>query len=145
MVMQSKKGVEACKQAAQLVQGNSDEFGRFRSDVEATHLLACFYQRKISAAIHFVAYQRKQQPEDSQEVVRLLYKSVEYYRELVRNTDRAYKIANDMRNDIPFPFHPPTGIAPLKANSIPHLPHWRDFLPVFEAELDQYRKLLETR
>ena len=142
MVAQGGKAVAACQQAQPLVEKNADEFARLCSDVRAISLIALFYHTKIDAAIRMVAYQTNRKAEDSQEVVRLLTKSVEDYRELVKTTEHSYKVANDIRNDIPFPFFPPTGMAPMSSIAIPRWPHWKDFLPVFEAELEVYRKLL---
>jgi hypothetical protein len=142
MVTRGKQAVEACQKARGLVEKNADEFARLCADFEATDLIARFYQLKIDAGMHFVAYQRKQQMAESREVLRLLRESVEIYRELANKTEHSYSVANDIRNDIPFPFHPPTGMAPMRPNSIPRRPHWKDFLPVFEAELEQYQKLL---
>jgi hypothetical protein len=101
-----------------------------------------FYQAKVEAAIRFVAYQKTRDSAQAKRVLESLAESVSIYRELAGKTDKAYAIANDIRNDMPFPFYPPTGIAPLESHGIPHLPHWRDFLVVFEAELDTYRRLL---
>ena len=143
MVQQARVAVEACQRAGPIVERNKDEFSRIETDVEATQLIAQFYQAKISAAIHFAAYQKYQRPDDREMTLQLLAKSVQQYRELVAKTDKAYKVADDIRNDIPFPFHPPTGFAPLRPESIPRRPHWRDFLPVFEKEYELYSNLLK--
>jgi hypothetical protein len=142
MVRNAQAAVEACERAQVLVEKNGAEFARLRADIEATLLIAQFYQIRIEAAIVYVAYQNSANPSEARKVIDLLGRSLEYYRELVKKTDQAYPAANDIRCDIPFPFHPPTGLAPLKGNSIPRLGHWRDLLPVFEAELEMYRGLL---
>lgn len=141
MVSYGARGVELIHEAAPQVEKNREEFERLRVDFEATSLIAQIYQAKVDAAVHFVAYQLHPTPENSARVLDSLEKSVDRYRQLVATTDDAYPAANDIRNDIPFPFHP-SSTAPI-ANSIPRLPNWRDFLPVFEAELETYRRLLE--
>jgi hypothetical protein len=141
MVRNGKAAVEACKKAQALVEKNGDEFARLRIDFEATFLIAQFYQAKIEAAVHYVAYQNSRDAAEGRKVIDLLGRSLEHYRELVRITDKPYPAANDIRNDIPFPFHPPS-LAVANGNSIPRLPHWRDLLPVFESELEMYKGLL---
>jgi hypothetical protein len=145
MVSDARRAVELCNKAQPLVEKNGDEFSRLRTDFEATLLIAQFYQAKVDASVHYVAYQMSRNPAEGGMVIDLLGRSLEFYRELVRKTDKAYPTANDISNDIPFPFHPPTGIAPPQANSFPRLAHWRDILPVFEAEFQLYRSLLEVR
>lgn len=140
MVNRGAQAVELVRKAGPLVGKNKEEFGRLKVDFEATSLIAQIYEAKINAALHFVAYQLDPTPENVIRVLSFLEKSVGYYRQLVAKTVSAYPVANDIRNDIPFPFHPPS--VPADANSVPHLPHWRDFLPVFEAELELYRNLL---
>ena len=141
MVRNGKAAVEACERAQALVEMNGDEFARLRTDFEATFLIAQFYQAKIDAAVHYVAYQNSRDPAEGRKVIDLLGRSLEYYRELARITYRPYAAANDITNDIPFPFHPPA-VKVGYVNSIPRLPHWRDILPVFEAELEMYKGLL---
>jgi hypothetical protein len=140
MVSHGARGVELIQKATPLVDKSKDEFDRLRLDCEATSLIAQIYQAKVDAAVHFVAYQLHPTPQNAARVLSSLEKSVDRYRQLVAKTNNAYPVANDIRNDIPFPFHP-SSTSPY-ANSIPHLPHWRDFLPVFEAELEVYRRLL---
>jgi len=140
MVNHGARGVELIRKAAPAVKKNKEEFDRLQIDVEATSLIAQIYQAKVDAAVHFVAYQFHPTPQNSAKVISSLEKSVDRYRRLVARTNNAYPVANDIRNDIPFRFNPPS--TPPAANSIPRLPHWRDFLPVFEAELEVYRRLL---
>ncbi len=140
MVSHGAQGVDLIRKAAPAVEKNKEEFDRLQVDVEATSLIAQIYQAKVDAAVHFVAYQLRPTPENEAKVISALEKSVDHYRLLVAKTNDAYPAANDIRNDIPFPFNPPS-TSPA-ANSIPRLPHWRDFLPVFEAELEVYRHLL---
>ena len=142
MVTNAQEAAEACRRAGSLVELNREELERLVADVEATRFIARFYQSKVEAAIRFVAYQKTPESAKAKQVLESLEESVSIYRELARTTENAYPIANDIRNDMPFPFYPPTGIAPLESHGIPHLPHWRDFLVVFEAELDTYRKLI---
>jgi len=141
MVSHGARGVELIRKAAPHVEKSKEEFDRLRVDFEATSLIAQIYQAKVDAAVHFVAYQLHSTPQNIARVLSSLEKSVALYRQLVAKTDDAYPAANDIRNDIPFPFHPPS-TAP-SANSIPRLPNWRDFLPVFEAELEVYQRLLK--
>jgi len=141
MVTNAQAAVEACEKAQGRVETNSNEVALLRTDFEATSLIAKFYQAKIDAALHYVAYQNSRDPAEGRKVIDLLGRSVEYYRELVRITDQPYPAANDISNDIPFPFHPPSLVVE-RGNSLPRLPHWRDLLPVFEAELEMYRGLL---
>jgi hypothetical protein len=141
MVTNGKAAVEACEKAQARVEKNGDELVRLRTDFEATSLIAKFYQAKTDAAWHYVAYQNSRDPAEGRKAIDLLGRSVEYYRELVRITDQAYPAANDISNDIPFPFHPPSLSVP-RVTSLPRLPHWRDFLLVFEAELEMYKGLL---
>jgi len=141
MVKDGKAAVEACEEAQALIEKNGDEFARIRTDLEATYLMAQFYQIRIDAAVHYAAYQERRDPSEGTKVLELLDRSLEYYRKLVSITDKAYAAANDIRNDIPFPFHPPT-FAVDNGNSLPRRPHWRDFLPVFESEREMYKGLL---
>ncbi len=140
MVRYGARGVELIRKAAPRVENSQEEFRRLQVDFEATSLIAQVYQAKVDAAVRFVAYQFHPTPENAAKVLSLLEESVDRYRELVARTSKAYPVANDIRNDIPFPFSP-ASIAPVR-NAIPHLPNWRDFLPVFEAELATYRRLL---
>lgn len=142
MVSNGQRGVEMIRKARPSVKSQQDEFDRLQADCEATFLIAQVYRDKIESAIIFLAYQLNPSSETRAKVLNALEKSVGRYRELVAKTTGRYRVANDIRNDIPFPFHPASTQA--QGNSIPHLPHWRDFLPVFEAELELYRKLLET-
>jgi hypothetical protein len=140
MVSNGARGVELIQKAAPLVEKNKEEFDRLQVDFEATSLIAQIYRARVDAAVRFVAYQLHPTPEKGAQVLSSLEKSVDCYRQLVAKTNSAYPVANDISNDIPFPFRPPS-VSP-HANSIPHLPHWRNFLPVFEAELEVYRRLL---
>lgn len=140
MVSHGAQGVDLIHKAAPQVEKNKEEFARLQVDFEATGLIAQIYHDRVDAAVHFVAYQLHATRENAARVLSSLEKSVAHYRQLVAKTDDAYPAANDIRNDIPFPFHPPSTVP--SANSIPRLPNWRDFLPVFEAELEVYRQLL---
>jgi hypothetical protein len=142
MVRQAEKAMASCRAARPLVEGNHEEFERLATDVEATLLVARFYQAKVGAAIRYVAYQKTREAGRAKRALESLSDSVSIYRELVSKTEKAYPVANDIRNDMPFPFYPPTGIAPLEPHGIPRLPHWRDFLLVFDAELEMYQRLL---
>jgi hypothetical protein len=143
MVQQARSAVEACHKAGTLVEENQEEFARLQTDIEATLSIAQFYQAKIDAAIHFVRYQEGQKAEERDMTLQLLGKSVQYYRDLVAKADNAYITPNDIRNDIPFPFHPPYGMSPLEPTSIPRRPHWRDFLAVFEKEYEIYSSVMK--
>ncbi len=142
MVSHGRKAMEFMRAAEPLLGRGKDEFSRLRTDIKATLLIAEFYHAKLEAAVHFVAYQMKGESHEKIQFLELMTESVDYYRQLVNSTDRAYAIANDIQNDIPFPFHPSALSRPLLPNSIPHLPHWRDFLPVFESELEVYKRIL---
>ena len=141
MVRNGVRAVEACQKARVGVENGAEEFARLRTDFEAISLIAKFYQSKVDAALHYGAYQRSRDSAEGKMVVHSLGRSLEYYRELVRITDQAYPAANDISNDIPFPFHPPS-LMVEQGNSLPRLPHWRDLLPVFESEREMYRRLL---
>jgi len=141
MVRNGKAAAEACERAQALVEKNGEEFTRLRTDFQATYLIAQFYQAKIDAAVHYVAYQNRPDPAEGRKVIDLLDRSLEFYRQLVRITEQPYPVANDITNDIPFPFHHPS-IKRKRGNSLPRLPHWRDLLPVFESELEMYKGLL---
>ena len=143
MVQQARSAVEACHKAGPLVEKNQEEFARLQTDIEATLSIAQFYQAKIDAAIHFVRYQTSQKAEDRDMTLQLLGKSVQYYRDLVAKADAAYVTPNDIRNDIPFPFHPPNGMSPMQPTSIPRRPHWRDFLVVYEKEYEIYSSVMK--
>lgn len=140
MVNNGARGVASIHSAARQVERNKEEFYRLQADFEATSFIAQIYQAKVEAAVHFAAYQLNPTTQNGVKVISDLERSVDLYRRLVARTNAAYPAANDIKNDIPFPFHPPF-IAP-DSNSIPRLPNWQDFLPVFEAELKLYRDLL---
>lgn len=140
MVMHGVQAVESVQKAGPLVTNSNEEFARLKTDFEATSLIAQIYEAKVNAAIQLVAYQLNPTPEVAAQVLVLFKRSVDCYRRLVAKTINAYAVANDIRNDIPFPFHPPS--VPPDVNSIPHLPNWQDLLPVFEAEVALYGRLL---
>ena len=134
----AKSAVTAIEAAAPHVTKNREEFARLRNDMHCVQALSENYAFKAEAALAVLRYQHSHDIKDMEQARTLLAASLEQYRKLTALTKDTYRFANTMQTSqrrIPVP----GGKDGQPANY-----HWTQLLPVYEAELTDFDKQLET-
>ncbi len=134
----AKKALLQITLAKPYITRETEEFGRFTTDIQAIYHMTLFYADKVMAAVYVMRY-RNTMNEKLQGDLSLLDKaerylsaSLESYRKLTAITKDTYLYANSMQTPqrkIPFP---DGGI----------YSHWQDCLGIYEHEYDCFAKHL---
>ncbi|WP_309119644.1 hypothetical protein [Paenibacillus sp.] len=136
----AEKAERAIVRARPFVASGRDEFERLAADIEAIGLMTRAYTHKVRAAIDILTYKALAAGDYASQVERLeaavphFRESLAQYRKLTELTERTYLYANSMQTPqrkVPFP----DGEA---------YRHWKDCLPLYEAEFDVFLQRLES-
>src|SRR5438067_4341428 len=123
--------------AAGPVTKNKEEFQRLQGDVYCIRLMSQFYAAKANAAMCVLRYAHSNDIADMQKAATYLAESVDYFKELAKQTEETYRFANSMQTAqrrIP---------VPGGANGQPANFHWTQLLPVYEKELADFQQQLD--
>ncbi|MFT3870706.1 MAG: hypothetical protein QM715_19825 [Nibricoccus sp.] len=132
------RAVAAIEAAAPHVTKNREEFARLRNDIYCIQALSENYAAKAEAALAVLRYQRSHELKDMEEARHRLAASLDQYRKLTALTKDTYRFANTMQTSqrrIPVP----GGKDGQPANY-----HWTQLLPLYENELVEFDKHIET-
>lgn len=114
---------------------NKLDFERLLNDIHIHQALAQHYSHKVKAAITLLGYKYKKDPLILAQAIPDFESSVEAYRTLTNLTQDTYLYANSMQT---------------KQRKIPMrgvdatFKHWKEMLPVFEQELANFKKSLDS-
>jgi len=111
------------------------EFLRLRNDMYCYRAFAYAFQYKVMACRKVLDYQWSKDLKYLDEVVPLLEKSVDYWRELVRLTQDSYLYCNSMQTS--------QRRIPVGGDDARFL-HWSEMLPVYEKEVTSFKYNLQT-
>jgi hypothetical protein len=131
--------VQAIERARHSVTRNNDEFDRLVGDMHALHHMVEVYSQKVQAAMLILTYKHTVRGEFFSQLDLLeqaaahLENSLVSYRKLTDLTDKTYTFANSMQT--------PQRKVPVR-NGL-EFGHWRQCLPVYELELNQFRLHLD--
>jgi hypothetical protein len=134
----SKKAVEEIDAAGASVTQNKDEYHRLQNDVHCIRAMSEFYAAKASAAMLVLRFAHSHDIADMKKAATFLAESVEHYRALTTLTENTYRYANSMQTSqrrIPVV----GGVDGKPANYL-----WSQVLPVYEKELADFQKKIET-
>jgi hypothetical protein len=130
-VQTSQKALEAAQAAAPFVTKNKDEYVRVVNDMRAISLLMLFYNDKTKAAEQVLLYGYDHGAAHLQQAETFLSQSVDSFRELTAVAGPAYRTATAMetsQRQIPF------------RGGMNNYPNWQQCLPMYEKELETFRK-----
>jgi hypothetical protein len=129
----STKALDAAQAAGRFVAKNRAEYERFVNDMRSIHLLMEFYNTKTRAAEQVLLYGYDHDGAHLSLAETLLQQSVDRFRELTLIAGPAYRTATGMETSqrrIPFP------------GGMNRYPNWQQCLPMYEKELETFRKRL---
>jgi hypothetical protein len=129
----SARAVEAIDAAEPLVTKNRDEYLRLRNDIRCIRAMSQNYAAKAAAALQVLRYGYSHDLKDMERAEVLLAASLTHYRTLTALTVDTYTAANSMQTSqrrVPVP----GGINGQPANY-----HWKHLLPLYEAELVDFK------
>ena len=127
------RAVQAIESAAPFVTREREEFERLRNDVHCIRAMTEHYAEKVTAAQWVLRHRLSGEAADLERAEQHLAASVGHFRELTRRTENTYAFANSMQTG-----HRRVPV-PGAVNGRPANYHWRDVLPVYEAELAEFR------
>jgi hypothetical protein len=134
----SSNAVVLMESAAPAVKTNQDEFKRLQNDFRCIRAMSEFYANKFVAAVYVITGDADTNRENNASYLfaaqGFLYESVSKFTTLTRLTEGKYRFANSMQTShrkIPFP-----GAA--KGRGTNYL--WSQVLPLYQKELDDFRK-----
>jgi hypothetical protein len=130
-VQAAKQALEAAQAAAPFVTANKDEYARVVNDMHAISLLMQFYNSKTKAAEQVLLYGHDRDAAHLKQAEALLAESVDRFRELTAIAAPAYRTATAMetsQRQIPF------------RGGMNQYPSWQQCLPMYEKELETFRK-----
>jgi hypothetical protein len=117
------------------VSGNRAEFERLRNDMYCYKALADCYAAKAEAALAVLRYKYSGDIADLRKALAPLSASVDAFRELTRLAGPAYRYANSMQTQ--------QRKIPVRGANGKFIT-WGELLPVYEHELEQFKKHLES-
>ncbi|MEI6945933.1 hypothetical protein V9K67_01950 [Paraflavisolibacter sp. H34] len=135
VVAHGRKAIEAIEAAAPLVTTDRQEFMRLKNDVYCYDELANHYADKVRAGLQILRYKYSNDIADLEKAVPLLEKSVAHYRKLTALTSRSYLYANSMQTSM--------RKIPLRGVDGTYK-EWHEVLPVFEQELHNLKKNIDS-
>jgi hypothetical protein len=110
------------------------EYERTVNDMRAIAALMAYYNHKTQAAALVMRFGYDHNPDDLKQAEPLLAASVEDFARLTELTGTAYRNAAGMQ----------TSQRQIPVRGGPTTNHWRDLLPVYQAELATFQKRLKT-
>jgi hypothetical protein len=117
------------------VKRNEDEFARIKNDIVCYRYLAFHFSYKVKAALAVLRYKYSNDINDLERAKDFLKGSLNLYKGLAIFTERYYLYANSMQTQqrkIPM-----RGVAGTYK-------HWKEMLPVFEAELNTFKNKIDS-
>lgn len=132
----AERAVQSIDAALPLASENPEELARLQNDIYCIRDMTRFYQAKADAARHVLRHRLSSAPADLRAAADRLEQSLNHYRELVRRTESTYRFANSLQlahRRIP---------VPGAVDGKPAYYHWRHMLPLYEQELEEFRKQL---
>jgi hypothetical protein len=114
---------------------NVAEFSRWLNDIRIHQLLANHYSYKVKAAIQLLRYKYKKDLNLLREAMPDLEQSVSEYRKLAEITNKTYLYANSMQTK--------QRKIPMRGADATFI-HWKEMLPVFEAELNNFKHAIDS-
>lgn len=128
------KAQAAIDAATPFVTNDRAEFDRIRNDVACIDAMTKSYVAKTEAAIHLIRYELTKSIDELPRAEARLARSLEHFRELERLTRDTYRYANTMQTgQRKIPVSGGTDGKPANY-------HWSQLLPLYEAELADFRK-----
>jgi hypothetical protein len=130
----SASAARAIDAAAPLVTRNSAEFARLRNDVHCIRAMSLHYAEKVRAAMAVLRHRFSRNLADMDAALAHLEQSVAHFRTLADLTRDTYRFANTMQTSqrrVPVI----GGLDGQPANY-----HWTQLVPIYEAELDDFRR-----
>ncbi|WP_242689040.1 hypothetical protein [Pedobacter sp. SYSU D00535] len=135
VVEHGKKAVEAIDKAAPFVTKNKEEFARLKNDMYAYNAMANHYAEKARAAVAVLRYKYSEDVKDLEKALPYLERSVKHYADLVKLTNDTYLYANSMQTA--------QRKIPMRGVDATYI-HWKEMLPVFQKELDHFKKSIDS-
>lgn len=135
IVKHADKAVQAIAGLQQAAQKNKAEFERLIQDVYIHQALAAHYSAKVKAAIQVLEYKYTRDVASLHKAIPDLQESVEAYRTLTNLTADAYLYANSMQTK--------QRKIPMRGVDATYK-HWTEMLPVFEQELLNFRRAIDS-
>ena len=129
----SERAVAAIESAEPFVTKNREEYLRLRNDIRCIRAMSQNYAAKAEAALQVLRYGYSREVADMEQAEALLAESLTHYRTLTALTQDTYTAANSMQTSqrrVPVP----GGINGQPANY-----HWKHLLPLYEAELVDFK------
>lgn len=111
------------------------EFNRWLTDIRIHQLLADHYSFKVKAAIQLLHYKYTPDIHILRQALPDLERSVEAYRKLTDMTSSSYLYANSMQTK--------QRKIPMRGADATFI-HWKEMLPVFETELNNFKHALDS-
>ncbi len=133
--MHGDAAVLSIEKAGKLINKENDEWLRIKNDMYIHRAMAYHYAEKTTAALFALRYKYSKDLNDLELALPHLEKSVEWYEELTRLTDKTYRYANSMQTQqrkIPF--------RGVNATFI----HWREVLPEFKKEFQTFERKIDS-
>ncbi|WP_316825020.1 hypothetical protein [Pedobacter miscanthi] len=135
VVDHGKKAIQSINTAATDVKKDTAEFRRLKNDIYCYDAMANFYAEKVKAALWILRYKYSNQVSDLEQALPFLQKSVDHYAALVKLTNHNYLYANSMQTK--------QRKIPMRGVDKTFI-HWREMLPVFTKELDQFKRSIDS-
>lgn len=117
------------------VKKNKPEFERLKGDVICYYILAQHFESKVKSALSVLRFKYSNEIKDLDTAFVLLNESVDHYKRLVRVTERGYLYANSMQTS--------QRKIPMRGVDGTYK-HWKEMLPVFEAELNTFKRKIDS-
>ncbi|MXV15186.1 hypothetical protein GS398_07730 [Pedobacter sp. HMF7056] len=130
-----KKAIKAINDALPFVTRDKTEFERLRNDMYCQAALADFYAEKVRAALQVLRFKYSDDIADLEKAFPLLQKSVAHFRELTGLTEKTYLYANSMQTS--------QRKIPMRGVDGTYK-EWREMLPVYEKELGNLRRNIDS-
>jgi hypothetical protein len=135
IVAYGKNSVAAINAAAPGITKNKEEFDRLKNDMYCYNAMANSYSAKIKAAIAIIRYKYTNDVTDLERALPEMESSLNYFKELVKLTEKSYLYANSMQTrqrKIPV------------AGTDGTMKTWVELLPVYQKELDNFKKNIDS-
>ncbi len=114
---------------------NKEEFDRIVNDMNCYKALSYHFSKKVIAAQFVLKYKYSNDIQDLEKAEEPLQESVEHYKDLIRYTTGSYLYANSMQTQ--------QRRIPMRGINGTYK-HWKEMLPVFEAELKMFRRKIDS-
>jgi hypothetical protein len=114
---------------------NKAEFERLKNDILSYHAMAWYYSKKAEAALMTLRYKYTNDIKDLEAAAKSLDESVKSFAWLTKLTNPTYLYSNSMQtSQRKIPMRGVDGT----------FKHWKEMLPVFEAELNTFKRKIDS-